>query len=266
MQIYEYLLAEAAARFTVALAAWVMMSNHHHLVVQDLQGNISRFNTRLHWLIARAMKAHRGWRENFWSSQHVNVVRLVEPHDAFARLVYTVANPVRANAVGQASEWGGASSLAQNLGLGPKIVARPGFFRANGGLPDRITLHAARVAGFDHLSESEWRAKVGRGVALAEEMARMRRAERGQRVRGMAAILADAPEDSPSTVEPRVTRVPELACTDPKRRRIELQDLRGFQFEHRVAWRALHDGERDVVFPQGSCEMRALAKKPDDED
>lgn len=260
VQIYEYALAECADRFGVALNAWVMMSNHHHLAVQDLLGQLPRFNTRLHWLIARAMNGLREWRENFWSTDPVNVVRLVTPDDAFARLVYINSNPLRADLVDSPGDWAGAISFAQNVGIGPKLVARPRFFREDGTLPDRLALRATRLGGFEHLTGDQWRAKVAEAMAVAEASHRDRRRRAGVRVRGMAAVLRDSPNERPTTAPPRRQRCPELACDDRERRSLELLDLRGFQAKHREASRQLQAGDRAALFPAGTFQMQALAE------
>jgi biotin-(acetyl-CoA carboxylase) ligase len=46
-------------------------------------------------MLARSQNALRGRWENFWSSEQVCVVRLVNREDVIAKLVYTATNPVK---------------------------------------------------------------------------------------------------------------------------------------------------------------------------
>ncbi|MCE9580482.1 MAG: hypothetical protein K8W52_45605 [Deltaproteobacteria bacterium] len=55
-------------------------------------GRIVEFTERLHKLVAKAMNALRGRRENFWASEPPCLVRLVEPTDVMSKLVYAVTN------------------------------------------------------------------------------------------------------------------------------------------------------------------------------
>jgi REP element-mobilizing transposase RayT len=60
---FEYLLGVLAAKYGVEVHAYVVMSNHYHLVVTDVQGVMPDFQRELNSLLARSVNAFRGRRE-----------------------------------------------------------------------------------------------------------------------------------------------------------------------------------------------------------
>ena len=51
---------------------------------------------------------------------------------------------------------------------------------------------------------------------------------------------------------------PRIACKDKWRRIALLEELSRFLEDYRDAWQRFCDGERDVLFPDGTYEMRVL--------
>jgi putative transposase len=88
----------AAKRFGWSVTAWVLMSNHFHLVVQTLEPNLSR---GMHWLNS----AYAGWfNRTYGRSGHLFQGRfkafLIDKEAYFAEVLrYVVLNPVRAKMV-----------------------------------------------------------------------------------------------------------------------------------------------------------------------
>ena len=80
-EIFDYLLAEAAARFNIGLIAWCVMSNHYHAVVHDPDGCLPAFLEHLHKMVAKTLNARWGRWENFWSTEETCVTRLVTDQD-----------------------------------------------------------------------------------------------------------------------------------------------------------------------------------------
>ena len=244
------------------------MSNHEHLIVRDNRGNLPEFMAHLHKMTAKALNAHWGRWENFWAAEQPSVVYLVEAADRFDKLVYLLANPVAEHLVEHVSDWPGACSLMQNLSGRSRTVRRPrSFFRDGGPMPDAVTLVAERLDGFEHLDHEQWAEKISDAVRAEEDRARVRRAEKKQRVLGRKAVLRSRPTDSPGTFEPRRGLRPHLACRNVERRKHELTALRGFRTAHRVARRRFSAGERGTLFPPGTYRMRDFgvqcAKSPD---
>lgn len=258
-QIYLYCLAEAVIRFGITLHAFIAMSNHQHLIVRDDKANFPEFLAHFHKMVAKAMNALRGRRENFWATEQPNAVYLVDAHDRFRKLVYLLANPVADHLVERVSDWPGASSLGLHLTGRTITVKRPrGFFRADGNMPEEVTLHLERPEGFEFLTDEEWTAKVAEAVCGAERRARDDRASRGVRVLGRKAVLRAATTDTPRSVEARERLRPTVACHDKARRRWELERLLEFRRARSAALLRFTAEEADVVFPHGTYRVRGI--------
>jgi putative transposase len=256
MQAYLYCLAEAAQRFAITLYGWIAMGNHEHLLVHDHQGNVPAFLEHFHKMVAKVLNAYHDRSENFWSSEQPSIVYPATPQDAFDKLVYVLANPVLKHLVERAGDWPGASSFRLHLnGQSPKVSRPRLFFRSDGRMPAEITLRVARLKGYEHLTEEEWRKKVLDAVQALEEGARRQRAATGLRIAGRKKILAMSPTDSPKTAAPRRTIRPVIACRDPLLRAREVEALRGFRIAYRAALQRFRLGERDVEFPLGTYAM-----------
>ncbi|CAN5747064.1 hypothetical protein BH11MYX4_BH11MYX4_30800 [soil metagenome] len=264
-EIFLYCLALAAERYGLTIHGFIAMSNHEHFIVRDNRGNYPEFLAYHHRLVAMAMNALRGRRENFWAAEQPSAVRLVEPADRFAKLVYLLANPVAADLVDCVSDWPGASSFKLHLSSQTKTIKRPrGFFRADGAMPAEVTLRIERPAGFEVLTDEEWTTKLANAVRAEEERARAARRARAKRVLGRKAILRAAPTDTPKSLERRGTLRPRIACQNRELRIAELAALARFRAERRLASRRLLAGEHDVVFPYGTYRVRGffLTKPP----
>jgi putative transposase len=257
-QIYLYCLGEAVARYEITLHGFIAMSNHQHLVVRDNRGNFPDFLAHLHKMIAKAVNALRGRWENLWATEQPNAVYLVEATDRFDKLVYLLANPVAGDLVEHVSDWPGACSLGMQLSGRTKTIQRPrGFFRASGAMPETVTLRIERPEGFESLSEQEWVAKLEDAVRCEEKRARDERKAAGRRVLGRKAVLRAKPTDVPTTVAPRGGLRPHLACRDKTRRIAELTALAEFRGQRHAALVRFLSGEYDVVFPDGTYQVRA---------
>lgn len=261
-QIYLYCVGEAAARYGVTLYGWIALSNHHHLVVRDNHGNLPEFLAHLHKLFAKAMNAYRGRWENFFASEQCCAVYLVEDADRFDKLIYLLCNPVADHLVERVAEWPGACSLAQNLSGLPKTVERPaGYFRKDGPMPERVTLRAEKLQGFEHLSDEAWSVKIRDAVRAEEQRARAERAKRGQHVLGAKRIRRASITDRPSTVEPRRVLRPCVACRNEDVRVAELLALRAFRAAYREARLRFEAGDHGVIFPFGTCRYARLGAR-----
>src|SRR5262249_11690503 len=159
--------------------------NHHHVIARDNAGNMPEFLCHLHAMLAKAINAHRGRWENFFATEQVNVVHLVEAEDRFEKLIYLLTNPVSDHLVDRVGDWPCASTFSQNRSGSAKTIARPrGYFRKNGKMPEMATLRIERPEGFEHLSDEEWQCKVLTAVHEEEERAREERRASGRGVLG----------------------------------------------------------------------------------
>jgi REP element-mobilizing transposase RayT len=260
-QIYLYCLGEAVARYELTLHGFVAMSNHQHVLVRDELGNFPEFLAHLHKMMAKALNRLRGRSENFWATEQPNAVYLVEKQDRFDKLVYLLVNPVADHLVDRVSDWPGASSLGLNLSGRTKTVRRPQlFFRADGVMPEEVTLRVERPEGYEADSDDQWRAKLEEAVRVEEQRMRAERLRTPRGVLGRKNVLRAKPTDSPSTVEARHHLRPHLACLDRARRIVELTALIAFRVARLAALTRFLSGEREVVFPEGTYCVRARVR------
>jgi len=106
-------LGEAVKRFGWSISAWVLMTNHFHLVIQTPQPNLSR---GMHWLNGKYAawfnRTHGRCGHLFQGRFHSF---LIEKASYFADVLrYTVLNPVRANMVAspEAYRWSSYRAMA----------------------------------------------------------------------------------------------------------------------------------------------------------
>jgi putative transposase len=172
---FIYCLAEAAQRFRIEILLTCAMSNHHHTVIYDRDGTVPAFTEHFHKFLAKTQNAWRGRWENFWASEQVSVVHLVDVADVMHKLVYVATNPVKDRLVDKVHHWPGVNGLAALLGGHSLDATRSRhFFRPGGPMPAAVTLKLA-------LPSAAQRAR--RGVATAGRAARAGRRDRSCRGR-----------------------------------------------------------------------------------
>ncbi len=149
-------LAIAARRFSWSVTAWVLMTNHFHLVIQTAEPNLSR---GMHWLNGK----YAAWfNRQYKRSGHLFEGRfkafLVEKESYFAEVLrYVVLNPVRAGMVERAEDYQWSS------------------YRATAGLdsaPDWLDISAVRHF-FDEdamTAEAHYRDFVHAGIGSDESL------------------------------------------------------------------------------------------------
>lgn len=256
--LFNYCLAVAAQKFGIVTYGWLAMSNHYHLIIGDTYGKVPEFLAWFNRIIARLLNRKWGRRENFWSAEQPSVVWCVTPQDAFDKLIYTLANPVADDLVALAHEWPGASSFLQNTGGAPELIPRPtAFFSKRSKLPKVIELRAARLPGFERLSDAKYQKKIADAVRHQQKRASERRISRGGSVIGRTRLLAQTHLDFPKKPLARGGLRPHLACRETKRRVRMLARLDEFRAAHRDARERFCLGERGVVFPAGTYRMRS---------
>jgi putative transposase len=134
------LVGEVATRYGWSVTAYVLMSNHFHLVIQTPQANLSR---GMQWLngtyAGRFNRVHKRSGHLFQGRFHAF---LIEKEAYFAEVLrYTVLNPVRANMVARPEEYRWSSYRA-TAGL----EVPPQWLDVHSALqmfdPDTVTAHA----------------------------------------------------------------------------------------------------------------------------
>ena len=254
--VFDYCLAEAAARHGIGLIVWTAMSNHYHAIVHDPKGRLPAFLEQFHKMVAKVMNARWERYENFWSSEETCVTRLINNNDIFDKIIYVLCNPVAADLVDRVRDWPGSSSLDYFSGK-TKKHRRPNFYFWEGGvMPEVVELRAvlpSRITNQES-ARSFWE-RVHKALAAREETLREERIAAKRRVLGRKAVMRVPHTDSPKSVTKRGDIRPCIACLDEERRRQELEALQAFRAAYadaRVRWAA---GNRRTVFPCGTYRL-----------
>ncbi|MFH2007045.1 MAG: transposase [bacterium] len=258
-QVFLYCLAHAAAEYGIMVHAFTVLSNHFHLVLTDPHGRLPEF---MHWLdgyVARALNAHHGRWENFWAPGSYSHVVLETPDDVLDKMVYTLVNPVAAGLVPRAAKWPGLTSVKHHIGDTITIERPEIFFRPDGPMPVDAELELIRPPGFEKTTDGKFEELLLEQLARKEDEVRTRFKLEGRRFAGVHAIRKIKPFDSPASREPRRRLNPRIACKDTGLRIAAIERLKAFQNDYREAFRKWKAGNRRVVFPYGTYQLRVQA-------
>jgi REP element-mobilizing transposase RayT len=253
-------LLEAALRYRIELLLMCAMSNHHHVVIFDRFGRYPEFIEHLHKLLARSQNALRGRWENFWASGQTSVVRLVDPEDVLARLVYVATNPVKDDLVERVHHWPGINGYRALITGKVLRATRPRhFFRGDGPLPEVVE---ASLCIPPELGDADaFLARLEEQVIAFEQQAKQRR-ERAQRmVLGRRGVLRQSWRAAPTTLEPRRTLNPRVAARNMWSRIEALVGFKVFVRRYQAARAAWLDG-LPAEFPVGTYWLRRFANVP----
>jgi REP element-mobilizing transposase RayT len=257
---FVYCLAVAAQRFGVEILLTCAMSNHHHTVLFDRDGALPAFTEHFHKLVAKSQNALRGRWENFWASEQVCVVHLVDVADVMHKLVYVATNPVKDRLVDKVHHWPGVNGLAALLGGHTLHATRPRhFFRSDGPMPAAVTL---RLAFPSELGDPpQRRAELREQVAAAEAAIAAERLRTGTRVLGRRTIRRQSWRDCPTSRAPRRNLRPLLAARNQWARLEAIRRNREFLAAYREA-RACWIHGNAIPFPVGTYWLRRFAHVP----
>ena len=254
---FIYCLVVAALRYGITVLLPCAMSNHHHTVIYDRDGRYPEFVEHFHKLLARSQNVLRGRRENFWSSDQVSVVRLIDRDAVMDKLVYTATNPVLDHLVDRVHHWPGVNGLAALLAGRSLRASRPWhFFRPEGPMPEAVEMRLTIPPELGPEAEvlAELRERVGAVEATHED----ERRRTGRQVLGRRAVLQQSWKAHPSSEEPRRTLNPRVAGRNKWSRIEALLRNRVFIEDYLRAREALRDG-MPVPFPPGTYWLRRFA-------
>lgn len=254
--LFLYCLIEAAQRHDVGIVLPQLMSNHHHTLVYDPDGNVIPFMERFHGHVARCQNHHLGRWGSLWNSSAPNVLELVEVTDVVEKLIYAATNPVLSHLVAKVEDWPGPAAVEALLSGKPVTATRPRFFRDDGTMPATVTatFELPEMLGDRALLVRE----IRDGIAKIEAQCAEQRRTTGRQVVGAYRILRQSWKACPTTDVPHRSLNPRVACKRPSVRRVILLRNREFQSDYRIALRARCAG-RPAVFPAGTDWLRRHA-------
>lgn len=247
-------------RYQMEVLMVAVQSNHQHLVIYDRLGNFPEFTEYLHKLIARSQNALRGRWENFWSSEEMSVVQLVNHQDVIAKMIYSAANPVQDRLVERVHKWPGVNGYVHLLRERPFTARRPShFFRPHGPMPATVTFRLTIPVELGDASAV--RAQVSAGVQSIEDALALKIRSGASRVVGARNILRQDWRASPATVEVRRNLRPRIAAMNLGDRLAALEIDAAFLAAYRHARRRWSAG-LEAVFPAGTYWLRRFAAVP----
>ncbi|MFT3917593.1 MAG: hypothetical protein QM704_26955 [Anaeromyxobacteraceae bacterium] len=252
--LFGYLLAVASSRYGLDVHAFVVMSNHYHLVVTDHHARLPLFCQYLDGLCARAMNVEWGRSEDFWGPPTFSDVTLVTKEAVLAKVLYTLTNPVEAELVAKGSEWPGLWSSPELIGAGTLTFERPeGFFDPKGVMPEQAFLTLKTPSGYTR--EDFHRLLTAQLTSFEADMAKALE-HLGRRVLGVKKVLKQRHTDRPAARAQRSELKPRIATRDKWRRIEALGRLKAFLEEYQEAITRYRGGAHDTRFPAGTYWMR----------
>jgi REP element-mobilizing transposase RayT len=255
------ILARAARRYDVGLVAFVVLSNHAHLLV--LPGDARRLAAFMNYVagnLAREVGRLHGWREKVWGRRYRAIVVSDEEPAQLARLQYLLAQGCKEGLVRGPRDWPGASSTEALLTGRPiegrwfdrtaEFLARrrgeqPGKYAYS----EREQRELAPLPCWAAHTAEQRQALAGELVREIEQRTRAELAAAGRAPLGRRRILAQDPHAAPTQCQR--SPAPRFHATSRAvRRSLELA-YAWFLLAYRQAAEALRRGLR-AEFPPGS--------------
>jgi putative transposase len=268
VRLFEYLLAVAAREFGVHVHEVLCMSNHFHVLLTDVRGQLPDFMHYFDSLLARSLNACRGSSGSVFEKEYGLVVETDEDK-VIEHAVYTLANPCTEHLVRRSRQWPGFSTL--HLPYGQKVrIARPkvGLWKDDpmpnkrarpqrqgkpSRLPDVIDFELVRPPVWRELDDAQLREEVRRRLDGRELQLIEARRQTGMDVLGVRHVLSQRWDGSPREPEQLYTTKPRVAGSGWAQ---ELQRIREFVVAHARARARFLAGHRDVLWPVGTWQMR----------
>ena len=237
-RMFLRLVGDAVARFRWSVTAYVLMTNHFHLVVQTPEPNLSR---GMHWL----MTSYAGWfNRRHKRSGHLFQGRfgscLIERDTYFTEVLrYVVMNPVRAGMVARPEDyaWSSYRATAGEEEAGPWLDV-DGALALFG--PDRVSAKAGYrrfVVAYLDSDESLWD-KVQHGIFLGSDpwMRQMREVIEGK------LVSTDHPKNQRAVGRPSMATIVSAVSRASNLERARVISATGGRLRRLVAWLGWHEG------------------------
>lgn len=273
-QTIWYCLAVVSQKYDVRLHGFVWMSNHYHLVLTDVVGELPDFMRDLNSLVSKALNAMRGIRGENYERRGYNAVVVGDGQRLLRHCAYVEANPCSANLVKLATHWFGVSSAGMEYGS-MKTVKRPDYglwSEGKGGRTRKMSadraVHCGRIKCppiasvrlerppcLDGGSTAETRFQVRAIVRELEKKAHQDRKRSGSRVLGMDAVRRVDYMSSAVSREEFFGSEPVVSGEEVSLRQALKRSLDEFVSQYRSALREYRE-KGVALFPEGTWWMR----------
>lgn len=229
-------------------------------MVSDPGQRIPEFYHYVHEFSSKCLNADRGRWEAMWASEETNRLSLEDLEAVIDKTVYTLCNPVTSRLVSSGADWPG---LRMWWADEPIVVERPDvFFTDESPLPDEITLRFVPPSELAGLDDDAGVARVRGRIAQREDEVRRKMFVLGRSFLGLGAINDQRWSESPATFALRRGLRPRIATKNKWRRQEAIARDRAFVAAYRWCREQWLAGNRDVVWPAGTYQMRVLHGVP----
>ncbi len=258
-QLILYLVALFAQKFGIQVCALQVLSDHYHMVLTDVLGQLPDFMRELNRILALCVKVLRKWEGPAWEPSGPSVVELLTAEAEAEAMVYTWLNVVRAGLVSDPRDWPGVTTSLDDLDGPTTLVKRPeGYLDASSGKwPETVELRLTMppklaALGLDEARQM-LRAELDHQLGKAQSLVR----EEDWKVVGAADCQKVSPYKRATSWEPLRSRNPVLKAGRGMLQALQkgIAALREFRKAYRKALKRWLDGERDVQFPYGTWWM-----------
>ncbi len=275
VQLLWFVLAVVVRKYGIAVHEVMWLSNHYHLVLTDVHGNLPDFMRELNSHVSRGLNALRGSTGSNIEKGY-NIVAPADDEKVVEHCVYTLLNVCASRLVTRVREWLGVSSLGLDYGKAVtftrpqaglwKHAGKPGRpdtsrqrrsagrerFCGRTRMPERVEFELVRPSIRPDLSDDELRALIRERVEAGELALAHERAAKGRGVLGMKRVLRQSWSDTPTTTRILFQTTPRVSGRS-KRARVEA-------LGRRLDFEAAHAAARAQVVRL--LEAAALATRP----
>lgn len=235
------------------------MSNHYHLDVTDVDGNLPAFKNHFNATLARLINSHLGRSDKFWAEDRPSDVRLLEDDDVIEKMAYTLANPTAAGLVKWGSRWPGFTTYSMAFGdtMG---FEKPGRFfdPHNSDLPRVVELCLVRPAVDQGCSDEHVHRRLMAAVRRRELEKQREMRMANHRFIGKSRLFRQRWDRVPQMSSRKSGLNPTFASMNKWARIAQVRRDRAWEATYAAARDAFRGGVRDVVFPFGTYWMRVF--------
>lgn len=260
---FLYLLAHYALIYGIQVCAFVLMSDHYHLIFIDRGGCRPNFIRDFHRGLALFTQRLRRWQGAVWDGRQTSVEPLRSLDDELQALAYLAVNPVAAGLVRHERQWPGARSNLCRMGHQVLVATRPPLWIAadRGDWPAEVHLELVNPPQLEASGEAG-RLAMQRQLDKKRHEARHKMAESRRGFLGAKACGRVSPFDQPTSRTLPGQPPPRNQATPPHRTgpwtcerfRERVSERRAWLDAYRAArtqWRK----DRLVAFPAGTWLM-----------
>jgi len=252
-QIVAYALAVGQKRYKVLVHVFCVMSNHWHLIVTDILGNLPNFLRDVHAMIAKCINAATGREGALWAPGKAHWLELADPTSFLSASSYVVTNPVAAGLVRSPEEWPGLITTRFDQTW---TVERPkDCFGKETELAEEATLRLSLPPMLGDRSIEQVQKDLDNAVAQIAENKRNDMAKRGKKFVGRSKILKGPVKEKAETTEKPRARISRIAASNEDEKAAWMQRRKLWLIAYREALTKWLEGKREVHFPSGTWHM-----------